>query len=87
MKIKINYPNDYGSEESYAAAVEDCGGCEESLFFAAMADAAKKAGLQFVSQTDYGAIWEGSADQCAKAEQIIPSWATASEIEEIEFEG
>lgn len=82
MRIKINYPNDYGSEESYAAAVEDCGGCEDSLF-AAMADAAKEAGLQFVCPTDYGAIWEGSADQCAKAGEIIPGWATASEIFEL----
>lgn len=88
MKIKISYPNDYGSEKYYAAAVEDCcggdsesEGCEESLF-EAMAYAAKEAGLQFVAESDYGAIWEGTADQCAKAEQIIPSWATASEIED-----
>lgn len=90
MKIKISYPNDYGSDESYAAAVEDCcggdsesEGCEDSLF-EAMADAAKESGLQFVRQTDFGAIWRGTADQCAKAKEMIPGWASTYDLEEIE---
>lgn len=87
MKIKISYPNDYGSEADYAKAVEDCcdgdaksEGCEEALF-EKMADSAKEAGLAFLSEADYGAIWEGTKSQCAKAEELLPDWASIGKFE------
>ena len=80
MKLKISYPNDYGSDAAYAAMLADLGmdAREDSAqvereAFEAMAFAAKAAGGTFVEATDFGAEWEFSAAPDAGA---FPSWCS-----------
>ena len=90
MKLKISIPNDYNSESRMAAAVAQCyegdgegaeaDGCRE--LFEVLAAAAKEAGLSYAGETDNGAEWEGTEDQCEKARDLLPAWAGVSEVEE-----
>lgn len=87
MQIKISVPNDYNSEADHNKAIADCydgdfeaaendGGRE---CYEALAAAAKGAGLSFVRETDYGAVWRGTEAQCAKAREMLPTWAYVGE--------
>jgi hypothetical protein len=87
-KLKISYPNDYGRRADYESAVRDCYDGDESAcendggreIIEAMAAVAKSAGLKFREETDYGAIWEGTREQCATAEANLPNWASVSRL-------
>lgn len=77
MRFNLNLPNDYESEADDQAA-EDAGG------YGAISDAAQNAGLTYVRDTDYGAIWEGTREQFAACVANLPAWATryASPLED-----
>jgi hypothetical protein len=89
MEIKISIPNDYNSEDSYKAAVEDCyDGDDEACIsdegqrlYEALADAASAAGLKFVEGTDFGAIWWGTPRQIKECRKLLPGWAYVGEVD------
>ena len=75
---KLSLPNDYGSEEDDAAmqaAGED---------YMTIADAARAAGMSYIEDTTYGALWAGTNDQFAACVEALPVWAKryASKVED-----
>lgn len=80
IKMKFSFPNDFGSEKDVQAAIDDCGTAEAMI--EKMAETAKESGLAFVYETDFGAVWEGTHDQCEHAVQHMPDWVYTSSIEE-----
>lgn len=70
MRIKISYPNDTGSDERFARAIDEC--VDEEGLWEAMASAAKSSGCRFVESTDYGAIWD------CPTMPPLPEWAGIS---------
>lgn len=90
IKINISIPNDYNSESATDAAIaEYYGGNEEAAsndncqqLFEALAAVAKGAGLTFSRSTDFGADWHGTKDQCSKARENLPNWASISDIKD-----
>lgn len=89
ITVQIDYPNDYGSDSRFAAMMEDFGvDTEDSSFdferevFEKMADAAEKAGLEFLMARDYGARWNGTESEITRARELIPGWASISVIDE-----
>lgn len=92
--FKLNLPNDYGSEGDDALAMAQAYG-EDAADFAGDSDAANQmyepiaaaatnAGLEYVEESTYGAIWEGTEEQFAVCVAALPGWAQryASKIEE-----
>jgi hypothetical protein len=82
--IKISIPNDYNSDEDWAAAVLDCYGdnpeavdydINDEAMRERMADCAMAAGLKFVESTDFGAVWRGTAAQIKACRSALPVWA------------
>lgn len=57
MKLKISYPNDYGSEAAYQAADEFFGGNVEDIG-RELGDLLLSLGGKFLKETDFGGIWE-----------------------------
>jgi hypothetical protein len=94
MKFRLSVPNDFGSEADsqkmladvygIADADSELGGCDLNQSYEPIANAAKGAGLKYVSETDYGAIWEGTEAQFNACLEILPGWARpyASTMEE-----
>lgn len=76
-------PNDYGCDEDYAAALNDCyDGDEEAAqdddfvkMYDAVSDAATNAGLLFSGSIDCGAAWNGTEAQFDECVANLPSWA------------
>lgn len=68
MKLKISYPNDYGSEAAYHAADEFFGGNVEDMG-RELGDLLLSMGGKFLKETDFGGIWE-----FAEMPQL-PNWA------------
>lgn len=78
--FKLSLPNDYQSEED-AASMESA---EQD--YEIIAATAKEAGLVYVEETDFGAIWRGTDEQFTACVAALPSWAQryTSKIEEEE---
>lgn len=68
MKIKINYPNDFESEEAYKAADEFFGGNVEDMG-RELGELMRSLGGKFLEPTDFGGIWD-FAEMPA-----LPDWA------------
>ncbi len=89
--LSIAFPNDYGSEADFQAALDACydGDAEAcssdagQAFFDVFATEARKAGLQYVKDTDYGAIWQGTEEQIAAARATLPAWAYVGDGEDV----
>jgi hypothetical protein len=91
--FKLNLPNDYQSEEDSEAAFQQAYGEDAEDFrgdadaanrmYEPIADAASGAGLKYVEESTYGAIWKGTAAQFAACIEELPGWAKryASKIE------
>ena len=82
--FKLNLPNDYGSEADnesalYQAYGDDAdefrGYADASLMYEPIAAAASAAGLKYVSESDYGAIWKGTEEQFTACLAALPEWA------------
>jgi hypothetical protein len=75
---KLSLPNDYGSEEDESAmqaAGDD---------YMAIADAANAAGMKYLEDSTYGALWAGTDAQFAACVEALPAWAKryASKVED-----
>ena len=91
---KLNLPNDYNSDEDSEAAFQQAYGEDAEDFrgdsdaanraYEPIADAANEAGLKYVEESTYGAIWQGTEKQFAACVAALPGWAQpyASKIEE-----
>lgn len=66
---KISLPNDFQSADD-CAAMDEAGESYEEI-----AIAAKGAGMKYVRDTDYGAVWSGSESQFLQCVENLPSWA------------
>ncbi|MBK8871850.1 MAG: hypothetical protein IPN19_12680 [Elusimicrobia bacterium] len=83
MKIKISIPNDYNSDEDvkkaideiYHGDIEACESDEGRLIIEELAGIARGGGLEFVEETDYGAIWSGSKKKIKEVIDRLPRWA------------
>lgn len=69
MKLKISYPNDYGSDAAYAEAESHFGGPVEDMG-RELGDLVRALGGRFIRATEFGAVWE--------FQEIppLPSWAS-----------
>lgn len=89
MKLKISVPNDHNSVYDMVRAVADCydgdddaaAADEGRALYDALSTAALEAGLRFVETTDFGAVWDGTPEQCARAQELLPAWAYVGEAE------
>lgn len=85
MKFKLNLPNDYASEcDSEAAFLQAYGNDAEdhlhdqdaqNRMYEPIADVADAAGLAYVAESTYGAIWEGTTAQYEACVASLPAWA------------
>lgn len=81
--FKLSIPNDYNSEADDLTAIADCydGDAEAAqnddarALYEKLAGAAKSAGLAFVEESDFGAIWSGTDAQFEKCVELLPGWA------------
>jgi hypothetical protein len=92
--FKLNLPNDYQSEEDSEAAFQQAYGDDAEDFrgdadaanrmYEPISDAANDAGLEYVEESTYGAIWRGTDAQFAACVEALPGWAKryASKVEE-----
>ena len=90
MKIKIQLPHDYNSEQDCKAMIaavydgddiaaeNDQGGMalEEIAFIM------RDSGCAYIGECDHGAEWEGTEEQIKHALEILPSWACVGAIDE-----
>ena len=91
MLFMLNLPNDFGSEADDQAAFvaaygEDAehGSASTAVMYRPIWDAASDAGLHYVRDTDFGAVWTGSEAQFRRALEAMPEWARpyASQVNE-----
>ena len=90
MRITISTPNDYGSDAAALAAIAECYGGDAAAatedegreLLEALALVAKGAGLNYAGATDFGAEWEGTAEQVAAARAALPAWAGSGIMED-----
>lgn len=70
MNVSISVPNDHGSEpdailmiaELYDGDLQACECDDGRQALDLLADTARDAGLKFVEETDFGAVWSGAPD-------------------------
>ena len=79
--VQIEYPHEPGSDNRYAIMMKDLfisSPCEpyKQDILDVLAIAARKAGLKFLSYSDYGSQWIGSTKQFNKAKKLVPVWAS-----------